>query len=120
MERLRRGEPVENYETVRVAKDGRRVDVSLTISLISNTEGKIIGVSKIARDITVRKLTEAALQKQTERLQLLWEAAAVLLTAEKPDAMLRDLLSKIGPHLGVDTYCNFLVDESGQALRLMA
>ncbi len=120
MERLRRGEPVENYETVRVAKDGRRVDVSLTISLISNTEGKIIGVSKIARDITVRKLTEAALQKQTERLRLLWEAAAVLLTAEKPDAMLRDLLSKIGPHLGVDTYCNFLVDESGEALRLMA
>ncbi len=40
MERLRRGEPVENYETVRVAKDGRRVDVSLTISPIRNCRGQ--------------------------------------------------------------------------------
>ncbi len=75
-------------------------------------------MSKIARDITDRKRTEAALQKQTERLRLLWEAAAVLLTADNPDAMLRELLAKIGPHLGVDTYFNFLVNDSGDALRL--
>ena len=62
--------------------------------------------------------TEEALQKQTERLRLLWEAAAVLLTADDPDAMLRGLLAKIGPHLGVDTYFNYVVDDSGDALRL--
>ncbi len=118
MERLKRGERVEHYETVRVAKDGRRIDVSLTVSPIRNTEGKIIGASKIAHDITDRKRTEAALQKQTERLRLLWEAAAVLLTAENSDAMLRGLLAKIGPHLGVDTYFNFRVNDNGDALQL--
>src|ERR1700687_518167 len=55
MGRLRRGERIEHYETVRVCKDGRRVDVSLTISPVRNAEGKIIGASKIARDITERK-----------------------------------------------------------------
>jgi PAS domain S-box-containing protein len=118
MERLGRGELVENYETVRVAKDGQRIDVSLTISPIRDSHGKIIGASKIARDITESKRTESALKKQTERLRLLWEAATVLLTADSADAMLRELLSKLGPHLGVDTYFNFLVNDSGDALQL--
>jgi len=118
MERLRRGERIENFETVRVAKDGRRVDVSLTISPLRNAEGKIVGASKIARDITYRKQTEAVLRKQAERLRLLWEAAGVLLTADDPDAMLRGLLAKIGPHLGVDAYFNFLENDGGDALRL--
>lgn len=118
MERLRREERIEHYETVRVRKDGRRVDVSLTISPVRNAEGRVIGVSKIAHDITDRRRTEEALGKQTERLRLLWEAAAVVLTADNPDAMLRGLLAKIGPHLGVDTYFNFVVNENGDALRL--
>ncbi len=118
MQRLRRGERVEHYETVRVAKDGRRLDVSLTISPLRNAEGEIIGASKIAHDITGRKRTEAALQKQSERLRLLWEAAGVLLTADNPDAMLRGLLAKIGPHLGVDAYFNFVLNDNGDALRL--
>jgi PAS domain S-box-containing protein len=118
MERLKRGERIEHYETVRVARDGRRVDVSLTISPVRNAQGKIVGASKIARDITDRKRTDAALKKQTERLRLLWEAAAVLLTADNADTMLRGLLAKIGPHLGVDTYFNFVVNDNGDALRL--
>ncbi|HZV06522.1 MAG TPA: PAS domain S-box protein [Gemmataceae bacterium] len=55
LERIKRGEFIEHYETVRVRKDGRRVDVALTISPIHNPVGKIIGASKIARDITSRK-----------------------------------------------------------------
>ena len=55
MERLRRGERIEHFETVRRQKDGREVDVSLTISPITDETGKIIGVSKIARDITERQ-----------------------------------------------------------------
>lgn len=116
--RLCRGERIEHYETVRVAKDGRRVDVSLTISPLRNCEGEVVGASKIARDITTRKRTGAALQRQTERLRLLWEAAAVLLSADNPDTMLRGLLAKIGPHLGVDTYFNFTVNDNGDALLL--
>ncbi len=60
--RVRRGESVEHYETVRIAKDGRPVDVSLTISPIRNTAGAIIGASKIARDITGRKRAEEELR----------------------------------------------------------
>jgi len=59
LERIRRGERVEHYETVRMRKHGSRVDISLTISPVKNTEGKIIGASKIARDITERKRSEA-------------------------------------------------------------
>ncbi len=55
MERIKRGERLEHFETQRIRKDGKRVDVSLSISPIKNAEGKIIGASKIARDITARK-----------------------------------------------------------------
>ena len=67
LERLRRGEAIEHYETVRVAKDGRRLDISLTISPIRNSAGKIVGASTIARNITERKRAEEAL-KESERL----------------------------------------------------
>ena len=60
--RLRRGERVEHFETVRVAKDGRRIDISLTISPIRDGEGRVIGASKVARDITASKRAEEALQ----------------------------------------------------------
>lgn len=53
--RIRRGERVETYETVRRRKDGSLVDVALTVSPVRNAEGKIVGASKIARDITERK-----------------------------------------------------------------
>ena len=59
LERIRRGERVEHFETVRMRKHGSRVDISLTISPVKNAEGKIIGASKIARDITERKRSEA-------------------------------------------------------------
>jgi PAS domain S-box-containing protein len=53
--RLRRGERLDHYETVRVAKDGRRLDISLTVSHLRNTSGEIIGAAKVARDITEKK-----------------------------------------------------------------
>jgi len=56
--RIRRGERVEHYETIRQRKDGSIVDISLTISPVRNPEGKIIGASKIARDITERRQAE--------------------------------------------------------------
>ena len=58
LERLRRGERVEHFETVRVAKDGRRLDISLTVSPIRDDAGQVIGASKIARDITEQKRAE--------------------------------------------------------------
>ena len=63
--KIRRGERVDHFETVRLRKDGRRVDVSVTISPIHDAAGKVIGASKIARDITEYK------QLVKEREQLL-------------------------------------------------
>jgi PAS domain S-box-containing protein len=56
--RLSRGEMIDHYETVRVAKDGRKVDISLTVSPLRDKLGMIIGASKVARDITDRKRFE--------------------------------------------------------------
>lgn len=57
--RIRRGERVEHYETKRRRKDGSLVEVSLSVSPVKNVEGRVIGASKIARDITERRLVEA-------------------------------------------------------------
>jgi PAS domain S-box-containing protein len=67
--RIRRGESVEHYETVRRRKDGTLVDISLTVSPVRDDQGKIIGASKIARDITERKLSEAKLRNSERQLQ---------------------------------------------------
>ena len=56
--RIGRGELVDHFETIRVAKDGRRVDISLTVSPIKDPNGRIIGASKIARDVTERRRLE--------------------------------------------------------------
>jgi PAS domain S-box-containing protein len=69
LSRISRGERVEHFETVRMAKDGRRIDISLTISPIRDAEGQIIGASKIARDVSERKQAEEALQKAVEALR---------------------------------------------------
>ena len=58
MDRIRRGEHVEHYDTIRQRKDGTHIDISLTISPLRDPEGKIIGASKIARDITGRRRAE--------------------------------------------------------------
>ena len=57
--RLRRGERIEHFETIRRTKDGRILNISLTVSPIRDEMGKIVGASKIARDITERKRAEA-------------------------------------------------------------
>jgi PAS domain S-box-containing protein len=66
--RIRRGEGIEHFETIRVRKDGKRIDISATISPIKDGTGAIVGVSKIARDITERKQAEDRLAGQAEEL----------------------------------------------------
>ncbi len=77
LEKIRRGEHVDHYESVRRHKDGRSLNVSLTISPIVNSHGQIVGASKIARDITGRKLADAALVK-AEKLAAAGRLAATM------------------------------------------
>ena len=63
---MRNGQCVEHMETVRVTKDGRRLDISLTVSPVRDRNGRIIGASKIARDITDHKRAEAELKAAKE------------------------------------------------------
>ena len=63
--KLARGERIDHFETVRLRKDGRQVAVSLAVSPLRDAAGKVIGASKIARDITERKRVENELSKPT-------------------------------------------------------
>jgi PAS domain S-box-containing protein len=83
IERLKRGERIEHFETARRRKDGSRLDVSLTISPVRNAEGKVIGASKIARDITARKRQETTLRFLAEASKLLAELLDVPATLQK-------------------------------------
>jgi PAS domain S-box-containing protein len=78
LDRIRRGERVASYETVRRCKDGREIDISLTVSPVRDSGGRIVGASKIARDISARKRTEEALRYSEERHRGLAEAIAAV------------------------------------------
>jgi PAS domain S-box-containing protein len=69
--RLRNGERIDHFETVRRRKDGALINISLTVSPVRDAAGRIIGASKIARDITERKLTEQARLASPSRSSLL-------------------------------------------------
>ncbi len=77
LRRIRAGEHIEHYQTVRVAKSGEQLDVSLTISPVHNAQGTIIGAAKILRDVTAQKKMEAAL-RTTERLASVGRLAATV------------------------------------------
>ena len=88
-----RGEKVDHFETVRRAKDGRRVNISLTVSPVRNGQGRIIGASKVARDITARKLAEE------EQARLIAETLAARRTAEEANRLKDDFLATVSHEL---------------------
>jgi PAS domain S-box-containing protein len=75
--RLQHGERITHYETVRRKKDGTLLPISLSVSPIKNAHGSLIGISKIARDISARKQIEAAWQESETRFRTLFEQSAV-------------------------------------------
>lgn len=86
--KLRRGEQISRFETVRVTKDGRRIEISLTISPVRDAEGRIIGASKIARDITERRRAEQALRASEERFRAIVESQTEMICRFRIDGTL--------------------------------
>ena len=81
--RIRRGERIHHYETARRRKDGSLLDISLTVSPVRDGTGRIIGASKIARDITDRKEAERKLRESEQRLtELLAAIPAAIYTTD--------------------------------------
>ncbi len=102
LDRLRQGERIDHYETVRRRKDGRDIHVSLSVSPIRNLAGEIVGASKIARDITEQKLTQARLEEvrsellHVSRLSTMGQMAATLAhELNQPLAAVRSYLSAL-------------------------
>jgi two-component system NtrC family sensor kinase len=111
LERLTRGERIEHYETQRVRKDGTRINVALTISPIRDSTGRIVGASKIARDITDRKRVEVALQQahdaleqrvrdRTTLLGLMHDIAVAANAASSPSVALQEAVNRICAYTG--------------------
>lgn len=118
--RLRRGERVEHFETTRVAKNGRRIEVSLTVSPVRNEEGTVVGASKIARDIGERKRAERLLREAERHKD---EFLAVLAhELRNPLAPLRnaaELLCRQSPTARIRMACEIIDRQLRQMTRLV-
>jgi PAS domain S-box-containing protein len=102
IERIRRGQRVEHYETVRQRKHGSLIDISLTMSPIRNQQGKIVGASKVARDISGRKRAEAQIvtlareaEHRAKNILASVQATVRLSRAETPDGLKQSIEGRI-------------------------
>ncbi|QEL19937.1 PAS domain S-box protein [Limnoglobus roseus] len=98
--RIRRGERTDHYETVRVAKGGRRVEVSLTVSPLRDADGNVVGASKVARDVTERKRSEDALRASESRFRNFVEQAADAFFLHDADGTILDVNRRACESLG--------------------
>jgi PAS domain S-box-containing protein len=88
LERIRLGERVDHFETVRVRKDGRRIDVSVTISPIRDVSGKVLGAAAIKREITEQKRVNEEIRAMTQQL---WQAAKLASVGELAASIAHEL-----------------------------
>lgn len=87
LNRLRRGERVDHFHTVRRRKDGSHLDVSLTISPVRDSSGRVIGASKVARDITAEKQAEQALRESEQRFRVITDASPIMVWMSGTDKL---------------------------------
>ena len=105
LDRIRRGERIDHYETVRQRKDGSLVEISLTVSPIKDTNGRVIGASKIARDITERRRSQERqallLKEMNHRVKNLFTLAGSVVTLSAHSAATpKELAEAVRERLG--------------------
>ncbi|MEP7247800.1 MAG: PAS domain S-box protein, partial [Gammaproteobacteria bacterium] len=120
--KLRAGERIERYETVRLRKDGTRVDVSLTISPVRNSKGEIVGAAKIVHDISARLAAQRAFADEASALETLnrvGKAVAAQVDLESIVQIVTDAATEVsGARFGAFFYN--VTEQSAQSYRLYA
>jgi PAS domain S-box-containing protein len=114
--RIARGELIDHFETVRIRKDGRRIDVSVTISPIRDSRGAIIGASKIARDVTERNAAQRKLHAQLQRLTLLQQITQAIGERQDTQSIFQVVVRTLEEQLPLDFACIALHDPVGHVL----
>ena len=111
--RIRSGEPIDHYETVRQRKDGSQFDVSLTVSPVRDGTGRIVGASKIARDISDTRRAAAALDKRASEQAALYQFTDKLFRAQSLDNIYNSALEAILSAIRCDRASVLLFDGAG-------
>jgi PAS domain S-box-containing protein len=127
LRKLRNGERIDHFDTVRVAKDGHRIAISLTVSPVRDGRGNVIGASKVARDISERRRAEQALRASTEQLaaqaHALTKLSALstrLWRSRRLEEGLEEMLSAVIELLGADKGNVQLLDPATGVLSIAA
>jgi PAS domain S-box-containing protein len=116
---IARGEPVDQFETVRIRKDGRRIDVSVAVSPIKDSQGKVVGASTIARDITEAKAAESKAHAQLARLNLLHQITRAIGGRDDLRSIYQVVLRTLEEDLGFDFGCICDYDATLQELTVV-
>ena len=120
LSRLKRGERIFHFETVRVAKDGHKLEVALTISPIRDAQGRLVGASTIARDITEQKRAEDALRK-AEKLAVAGRmAATVAHEINNPLEAIGNILFLLRGSAGLNEDARKFVEDAQEELKRVA
>lgn len=117
-QRIKRGEAIDHYETKRITKDGRVLDVSLTISPIRDSSGSIVGASTIARDITERKQAEEARARQARQAALRADVSSALSGSGTLQTILQQCTEAMVEHLDAAFARIWILNEEEDMLEL--
>ncbi|MGA2747883.1 MAG: PAS domain S-box protein [Verrucomicrobiota bacterium] len=121
LQRIKRGERVSSYDTVRMAKDGRLFDASVTVSAITDGTGQVVAVSKIVRDITERKRKEEELRRLNRTLKALYDSNQAMMRARDEAKYLEEVCQIIVQACGhAMAWVGFAENDEAKTVRLAA